>query len=56
LKRWKATIFRPAGGKVGILIVPGRKMEIPRSANCHPSLTRSLPALAKQYTIFNPPP
>jgi len=31
LKRWKATFFRPAGGKVGIPIVPGGIVEIPKS-------------------------
>jgi len=30
LKRWKATFFRPAGGKMGIPIVPGGKVEIPQ--------------------------
>jgi len=29
---WKATFIRPAGGKVGIPIVPGGKMEILKSA------------------------
>jgi len=32
LKRWKVTFFRPAGGKVGIPIVLGGKMEIHESA------------------------
>jgi len=32
LKRWKSTFFGPAGGEVGILIVPGGKMDIPSSA------------------------
>jgi len=28
----KATFFRPVGGKVGILIEPGGKVEFPKSA------------------------
>jgi hypothetical protein len=32
LKCWKATFFRTASGKVGILIVPGGKVEILRIA------------------------
>jgi len=32
LKRWKATLFRPAGGKEEIPKVPGGKEEISKSA------------------------
>jgi len=32
LTRWKAFFFRPAGGKVGIPIVPGGEVQITESA------------------------
>jgi len=39
LKRWNATFFRPGGGKVGMPIVPGGKLEIPKSAGRIPYTT-----------------
>jgi len=32
LKRWKTTFFRPAGGEMRNLIVPGGKVEIPKNS------------------------
>jgi len=39
VERWKATFIRPAGCKVRIPIVPGGKMEIPKSPGHIPCTT-----------------
>jgi len=59
-KRWKATFFRPAGGKMEIPKVPGGNVEIPKSAGCtiscihaYPLHNQALKSVSRSKTGFS---